>query len=227
MVRGMDRKQHTHFGRDLAMKSRTRFAAMGSVAVLALVAGGIGMGMGGRGEVNTTRSVVVPEAEGKTYALDPVHSNVLFKIKHMNVSNFYGRFNKVTGSFSTGEAASVDVTVDASSVDTNNSKRDDHVKSPDFFSVKEFGEMTFKSTGLKKSGDSWKGTGDLTFHGVKKSVDVELKLVGAGPGMGGKGEVAGVETSFTIKRSDYGVKGMVGMLGDEVTIWVSLEGGAK
>ncbi len=208
------------------MKSTTRFAVMGSVAALALVAGGIAMGMGGRDATPAASAAAVP-AEGKTYAIDSVHSNVLFKIKHMNVSNFYGRFNKVTGSFTTGDTASVDVTVDASSVDTNNSKRDDHVKSPDFFSVKEFGEMTFKSTGLKKSGESWKGSGDLTFHGVKKTIEVELKLVGQGPGMGGKGEAAGVETSFTIKRSDYGVKGMVGPLGDDVTIWVSLEGGAK
>lgn len=206
------------------MKSTTRFAAMGSVAALALVAGGIAMGMGGR---DAAAPAVSAPAEGKTFTLDPVHSNVVFKIKHMNVSNFYGRFNKVTGSFTTGETASVDVTVDASSVDTNNSKRDDHVKSPDFLSVKEFGEITFKSTGLKKSGESWKGAGDLTFHGVKKSIEVELKLVGSGPGMGGKGEAAGVEASFTIKRSDYGVKGMVGPLGDDVTIWVSLEGGAK
>lgn len=208
----------------MQMKTSARFAAMGSVAALALAAAGIGMGMG---EHEAAPAVSAPAAEGKTYGIDAVHSSVLFKIKHMNVSNFYGRFNKVSGSFTTGETGSIDVTVDANSVDTNNSKRDDHVKSPDFFSVKEFGEITFKSTSLKKSGESWKGSGDLTFHGVKKTIEVELKLVGTGPGMGGKGEVAGVETSFTIKRSDYGVKGMVGPLGDDVTIWVSLEGAAK
>ncbi len=206
------------------MKTSARFAAMGSVAALALAAAGIGMGMGGH---EAAPAVSAPAAEGKTYAIDSVHSNVLFKIKHLNVSNFYGRFNKVTGSFATGETGSIDVTVDANSVDTNNSKRDDHVKSPDFFSAKEFGEITFKSTSLKKSGESWKGSGELTFHGVKKTIEVELKLVGTGPGMGGKGEVAGVETSFTIKRSDYGIKSMIGPLGDDVTIWVSLEGGAK
>ena len=207
------------------MKQSTRFAVLGSVAALALAAAGIGMGMGGHDTSAPAPSA--PAADTKSFTIDPVHSSVVFKIKHMNASNFYGRFNKVTGSFSTGDTGSIDVTVDASSVDTNNTKRDDHVKSPDFFSAKEFGKITFKSTSLKKSGEAWKGSGELNFHGVKKTIDVELKLVGSGPGMGGKGEVAGVETSFTIKRTDYGVKGMVGPLGDDVTLWVSLEGGTK
>ena len=206
------------------MKTSMRLAMAGGVAAAVLVVAGIGMGMGGRG---AGASPNVAAGEAKTFTVDPVHSNVVFKVKHLNASNFYGRFDKVMGSFSVGETASFDVKVEAASVNTNNSKRDDHVKSPDFFSAKEFPEISFSGKDFKKSGDSWKGSGALTLHGVTKTVEVEVKQTGMGPGMGGKGEIAGVETSFTIKRTDYGVKGMVGPLGDEVTLWVALEGGVK
>ena len=207
------------------MKTSMRFVLGGSVAAAALLAAGIGMGMGGRDAADPATAAA--PAEAKTFSIDPVHSNVIFKIKHNNASNFYGRFDKVSGSFTVGDTASFDVKVDAASVDTNNSKRDDHVKSPDFLSVKEFPEISFSGKDFKKSGDSWKGSGELSLHGVKKTIEVEIKQIGMGAGMGGKGEVAGVEANITIKRTDYGVKGMVGPLGDDVTLWVSLEGGSK
>jgi polyisoprenoid-binding protein YceI len=206
------------------MKTSTRFAAMGSVAALAIAAAGIGMGMGGHEAA--TASAPAP-AEAKTYTVDPVHTSVVFKIKHMGTSNFYGRFDETSGSFTLGETCSVEMTVKTDSVDTNNKKRDSDVKGPDMLGVKEFPEMKFVGKDFKKSGEgAWKGTGQLTFHGQTKPLEVEIKQTGGGKGMGGK-QIAGIEASFTFKRSEFGSTAMVGPLSDEVTIWVASEGGMK
>jgi polyisoprenoid-binding protein YceI len=217
----------------------TRLLALSGIAAVAFAAAGTMMAIGGRepqtisglGQGLSKGLAATPAAapaDAKTFTVDPVHSNVIFRIKHLNASNFYGRFNETTGSFTLGDTAAADITVKAGSVDTHNSKRDDHVKSPDFFSAKEFPDITFSATSLKKAGEGvWRGSGDLTLHGVKKTIDVDIHQNGGGPGMGGKGEVAGIECSFHINRTDYGIKTMVGPLSDDVMLIVSLEGGTK
>lgn len=194
-----------------------------SLTALALVAG-VALNSGASPVV----AAAAESAEGKTFQVDPVHASVVFKIKHLNASNFYGTLNDISGSFTLGDTLSTAVVVKADSVESRNPKRNDHIKSPDFFSAKEFPEMKFVAKDLKSSGaDAWKGSGDLTFRGVTKSIEVEIKKTGGGPGMGGKGEVAGIETTFTFKRSDFGSKGLIGPLSDEVTVTVALEGGSK
>lgn len=165
------------------------------------------------------------------FTVDAVHSSVLFRIKHLNTSYFYGRFKDVTGSFvldpAHPEAGSITATVTADSVDTNNAKRDSHVKSPDFLSAKEYPTLTFKSTAIKKTSEhTFDVTGDLTCRGVTKSITVPVELTGQGPGMGGS-TIAGLETVFTINRSDYGVSFMPQGLGEEIRIIVALEGAHK
>ena len=166
-----------------------------------------------------------------TYEIDPVHSSVLFKIRHLNVADFYGRFNEVTGtvSFDKEDAAksSVSLEVKIDSVDTHNAKRDQHLKSPDFFNAKQFPVMSFKSTKVEKSGDdAYKVTGDFTLHGVTKSITVDFKRGGEGKCM--QGEVrSGGATEFTVKRSDYGMTFMLDGLGDEVAVILSFEGVKK
>ena len=109
------------------------------------------------------------------------------------------------------------------SVDTKNEKRDQHLKNADFFNAKQFPVMTFKSTKVEGSGDTYKVTGDLTLHGVTKPLTLEIKKGGEAKGM--EGEIrGGGETKFAIKRSDYGMNFMQGPLGDEINIVVSLEG---
>jgi len=167
------------------------------------------------------------EADGKTYTIDPVHTSVVFKIKHMNTSNFYGRFNRSSGSFTLGETFSADVTIPTESVDTNNSKRDSDIKAAEYLGARDFPEIKFVAKNLAKSGDGWKGKADLTFHGQTKPIDVEIHQTGAGKSpMGGK-EIAGIETMFTIKRSEFGSKGGMGGVGDDVTLIVASEGGVK
>lgn len=191
------------------------------------VMGGAG-GAGGAGAGEPTAAAPAGSAASKSYAVDALHASVVFKIKHLNASNFYGSFNEIGGTFALGETASFDVSVKAESVDSRNDKRDQHIKSPDFLSAKEFPEMTAKATGLKKTGENtFKGTADLTFRGVTKPIEITLIQTGAGKGMDGKTELAGIESSFTFKRSDFGSKGLIGPVSDEVSITVALEGAAK
>jgi len=162
-----------------------------------------------------------------TFKLDPVHSSVIFSIRHLGITNFYGRFNDVSGTVVFDKAdpskSSVEVTVPVESVDTNNEKRDQHLKSPDFFNAKQFPMIIFKSKTVEASGDSYKVTGELTLHGVTKPLTLEIKKGAEAKGM--EGEIrGGGETRLTIKRSDFGMNFMQGPLGDDVTVYLSMEG---
>jgi polyisoprenoid-binding protein YceI len=167
-----------------------------------------------------------PVQAAETFEIDPIHSSVLFKIRHLNVADFHGRFNEIKGNVSfdkdSPEKSAVTAEVAVESVDTHNDKRNQHLKSPDFFNAKQFPTISFKSTKVEKSGDIFKITGDFTLHGVTKSITVDFKKVGEGKGM--QGELrAGGGTEFTIKRSDYGMTFMQNAVGDEVGIILSLE----
>ncbi len=162
-----------------------------------------------------------------TYKVDGVHSSLIFGIKHNGVTNFYGAFKDISGTvtFDAADASKslVELTVPVESVDTRNEKRDQHLKSPDFFNSKQFPTITFKSTKVEGSGESYKISGDLTLHGVTKPITVDFKR--GVDGKGGQGKTTGGgEARFTIKRSDYDMKFMVGPLGDDVNIILSLEG---
>jgi polyisoprenoid-binding protein YceI len=164
------------------------------------------------------------------FQVDSVHSSVIFRVKHMNVSYAYGRFNDVSGKFlldETDPSKSVfDLTIKSESVDTASTKRDSHLKGADFFNAKQFPTIAFKSNSVTKSGSGYDVTGDLTLHGVTKPVTFRLASTGTGKSPVG-GTVAGVEASTVIKRSDFGMTYMVGPIGDEVTVTVALEGGRK
>jgi polyisoprenoid-binding protein YceI len=164
-----------------------------------------------------------------TYEIDSVHSTVGFKIKHLNTSWAFGRFDEIHGSITVDpakpEASKVEVTVQTETVDTKIKKRDDHLRSPDFFDVKQFPTITFKSKSVQKKGDNvYAVTGDLTLHGVTKSVTVDMENTGAidSPQMG---KLAGFYGTITVKRSDYGMNFMPDALSDEVQVVMSFEGG--
>lgn len=162
------------------------------------------------------------------YNVDPVHSFVTFRVQHLQVSYAYGRFNepqeKLTIDESDPSKSSMEFTLQVDKVDTGNAGRDAHLKKSDFFSAAEFPEITFKSTAIKKIDDkTWEVTGDLSLHGVTKPLTVQVKRIGTGPGM--KGETrTGLETMFTIKRSDFGMNFMIPQIGDEITLAVGIEG---
>jgi len=168
--------------------------------------------------------------EAQAYDLDNVHSTVLFRVKHLNSTYVWGRFNVMKGSFEFDpeqpEAGEIEVNINARSVDTANRDRDKHLKGPDFFNVKQFPRITFKSTGIKKTdGDRYEVTGDLTLHGVTKSITAEMEWVGTGEMRGMR--KGGFEARTTIRRSEFGIDFMPNALGDEITIIAAIEGSAK
>ena len=167
----------------------------------------------------------------ETFAVDTVHSTVLYKVKHLNVSHAYGRFNNISGSFAIDPAdpanSKFEFTVKTDSIDTGNQGRDNHLKGPDFFNARQFPTITFKSKSVESAGkDAYKVTGDLTLHGVTKEVTLKVDHTGAGAGMRGE-KISGIHTELGLKRSDFGMKNMMGAVADDVTVVVSIEGTAK
>ena len=162
-----------------------------------------------------------------TYKLDPVHSVALFKVSHLGISTTWGRFNKVDGAFiwdADLAKATLNVNVVIDSLDTNDGKRDQHLKSPDFFNAKQFPTATFAAKSWKKTGEkTFDVTGDLTITGTTKSVTVPVVMVGAGA-TPFKDTRAGFDATIAFKRSDFGMKDKIEFAGDDVTLFISIEG---
>jgi polyisoprenoid-binding protein YceI len=160
------------------------------------------------------------------WAVDAVHSSVVFRVKHMNTSHAWGRFNSLAGSITLDSAdpaqSKVAFTIKANSVDTNNKARDAHLMSPDFFSAVQYPNITFASESVTKSARGYEVIGSLTFHGVTKPLAFVLVPSGSGKDMKG-GEIAGFDASFVVKQSDFGITKMAAAIGDEVSVYVSLE----
>lgn len=165
-----------------------------------------------------------------SYAVDPVHSSVVFRVKHLNTSHAWGRFNDIAGSFTLDEsnpsASRLEFTVKAASVDTNNEARDNHLRGPDFFNAVQYPDISFASKTVEKTAEGYEVSGELTFHGVTKPLTVTLVPTGTGKDMRGNA-IAGVDATFTIKQSDFGVTMMAAAIGDAVTLFVSIEGVKK
>lgn len=160
-----------------------------------------------------------------TYELDPAHTSITFKITHLKISTVNGRFNNPTGKFvidSNLEKSSLNVEVAAESVDTGISKRDEHLRSPDFFDLKKFPKISFESTAFKATATGFAIDGKITLHGVTKPVTITLTKTGEGKDPWG-GFRVGYETTFKVNRSDYGMDYMQGVVGDEVTLTVNIE----
>jgi polyisoprenoid-binding protein YceI len=167
-------------------------------------------------------------AAGDDYAIDPAHSGVTFQIRHADVSWIPGRFNQFSGEFTLDSAdpgkSSFKMTIKPDSVDTNNAKRDGHLKSPDFFNTKQYPTIEFASTSVAPIEGGYQVTGNVTLHGETRPVTFELK--------GGKMtefpkgiKRTGYTTQFQVKRSEFGVGKKFGekMLGDDVWVDVGFE----
>jgi len=169
----------------------------------------------------------------ENYTIDPVHSSVAFNIRHF-VSKVPGKFNKFSGTITVDrdnlEKSSAEATIDVGSLDTDNTKRDDHVRGPDFFDVAKYPTMTFKSTSWKKTGENtFDVTGDLTIKDVTKPVVLKVTSLGFGPGMQGK-QLSGWEATTTIDKKEFNVKDpamLDAALGDDVTITINIEAGTQ
>ncbi len=163
-----------------------------------------------------------------TYQIDTAHSMILFRAKHNGITYNYGRFNEFAGEITMDEDVSkstVEFEVKTASVDTANKKRDQHLRSPDFFSAKQFPVITFKSTkaGMKEGKeDVLEVTGDLELLGVKKSITVDVEITGRGKGRQGEALI-GFQSVFTINRSEFGMTYGAGSVSDDVQLTVSIE----
>ncbi len=168
-------------------------------------------------------TLTVTTAHAESWELDSAHAAVMFKVSHFDgLSHQYGRFNDIKGSLNTGEDSAFEFTVATASIDTNNAKRDDHLRSPDFFNAKQFPVITFRGSEISETDNGLALSGDLTLHGVTQPLSVVLTKVGEGDDPWGNHRI-GLETTFTIKRSEFGMDKMIGPVGDEVTLIISFE----
>ena len=175
----------------------------------------------------------MPASALAAWSIDPAHSSVAFKVRHMMVSNVRGEFTKFDGQVTYDPGAptksSVSVTIDASSIDTGNKKRDDHLRSSDFFDVAKYPKLTFVSKKVRQVAKGLEVVGDLSIHGVTK--EVVLKVEGpTSPRKNPWGkDVVGVEAETSIKRTDFGLKWNKALeaggllVGEEVRILIELE----
>jgi len=166
-------------------------------------------------------------AATSTWQIDPAHANTQFTVRHLGISNVQGEFTKISGTIVLDDAdiskSSVDATIDVTSVDTRVTRRDDDLKSPNFFDAAKFPTMTFQSTKIWSTGDgAAKMTGNLTIKGVTK--EVTLDVDGPTPpikAMGGSRR--GVSATTKINRQDFGVSADPGVVGDQISITLDLE----
>ncbi|HVP61034.1 MAG TPA: YceI family protein [Myxococcaceae bacterium] len=153
-------------------------------------------------------ALVALPAAASTWDIDPAHTESSFVVKHMMVSNVRGQFGKTTGVIEQDDKditkSSAQITIDTTTIDTREPKRDAHLKSPDFFDVEKFPTITFKSTKMTKGeGNTLKVTGDLTIHGVTKSVVLNVEYT---PETLAGGKLRrGITATTKVNRKDFGL----------------------
>jgi polyisoprenoid-binding protein YceI len=177
-------------------------------------------------------ALATPAFAADTYTFDKAHSNVGFQVRHI-FTNVSGRFTDYSGTISVDrakpESSSVEFTIQATSIDTGEAKRDGHLRSPDFFDVAKHPTITFKSTAVKPNGkDSYLVTGDFTMRGVTKQITLPVTVLGEAKDPMGTDKM-GLETGTTLNRKEYGLNwnrtletGGV-LVGDEVKVQISIE----
>ena len=167
------------------------------------------------------------------YTIDPGHADIVFSISHLGFSKTFGRFNTVSGQIIVDEEtparSSVLVIIDATSIDTNHSARDRHIRSPEFLDVKKYPEIRFQSRQLRMTGPTKAlVTGDFTMHGVTKTIALPVRLSKIGEHPIAKGTlVAGFSSMVTINRSEYGVRSFSPAIGEEIDIFIEVEATRK
>jgi len=172
-------------------------------------------------------------AGASTWEIDPAHSVAQFSVRHMMVSNVRGEFGKMSGWVNLDDKdvarSTAEATIDTTTINSREPKRDTHLKSPDFFDVEKYPAMTFKSTSFKKVGpEKYKVAGNLTLHGVTKPVVLDVEAPDAVSKLQGQ-ERRGATATTTLNRKDFGLvwnkpveTGGV-LVGDEVVITLDLE----
>lgn len=166
------------------------------------------------------------QIQAGTYAVDPGHTQVGWRVSHMGFSNYAGGFSDVSGTLElqpkNPAAAKLSVKIPVASVTTTSAKLTDELKGDQWLDAAKFPDMTFVSTKVTPAGkDHAKVTGDLTLHGVTKPVTLDVTLVGACVNPLSKKYTVGFEATGTLKRSEFGVKTYVPLIGDELHLTIA------
>jgi len=178
----------------------------------------------------TLSLALTAQAAVETYKIDPTHSSVGFRVRHI-FTKIPGEFTKFDGTITVDrddlEKSSTEATIAVASINTRDEKRDTHLKSPDFFQVEKFPSISFKSKSWKKTGaDTFDITGDLTIKGVTKEVVLKTKSLGFGPGMRPGTTLSGWEGTTTVDRKDFGIVlsgGMDKAIGSDIDVTITIE----
>ena len=191
----------------------------GATLALALAAGA---GVHAQSAANTDPAAV----QAGAYVLETSHARVLFATSHMGFSTWYGGFAGATGTLkldpANAAASALEVSIPTANVTTTNAKLDDELKGPAWFDAAQFPTITFKSTKVALTGPTTaQVTGDLTFHGVTKPVTLDATFKASGTNPLSKAYTVGFEVKGKIKRSDFGVKTYVPLIGDDVELTIS------
>jgi polyisoprenoid-binding protein YceI len=180
--------------------------------------------------MSSATALQIPGYLAGTWDIDAAHTDVGFVVRHMVVTKVRGRFDQVKGQIVTAEnplESSVDIAIDLTTVSTNNKQRDDHLRSPDFFEVDSFPEMTYQATGAREVGDSFVLDGQLTLKGVSRTVPLTFEMNGVTPDPYG-GTRAGFSATAQINRKDFnvnfeGVQNGVAVVADKIDIHIEVE----
>jgi polyisoprenoid-binding protein YceI len=178
-----------------------------------------------------TATVAIPGYLAGTWKADPAHSEVGFSVRHLMISKTRGRFTSYDVTIDLAEDpldSSVAATIDLASLDTGLEPRDNHLRSADYLEVEKYPTMTYRSTGIRRTDDSWNVDGELTVHGVTRPVPLALELNGFSPDPFG-GQRAGFSATAQINRRDFGIDMTLPMggggvvVGDKVSISLEIQ----
>ncbi|MGH3761942.1 YceI family protein [Actinophytocola sp.] len=180
--------------------------------------------------MSSPTALEIPGYLAGTWDIDPAHTDVGFVVRHMVVTKVRGRFDQVKGEVVTAAnplESSVDIAIDLTSVSTNNAQRDDHLRSPDFFEVDKYPEMTYRTRGARVAGDDFVLDGELTLKGVTRTVPLTFELNGITTDPWG-GTRAGFSATAQINRKDFdvnfeGVQNGVAVVADKIDIHIEVE----
>lgn len=166
-------------------------------------------------------------AAPESYSVDPRHTFPSFEVSHLGFSTQRGRFNKTTGKITLDREAktgTVEIEIDAASVDSGLDKLEEHLRSEDFFNAAKYPTLTFKSTGMTFNSDKPASvTGDFTMLGVTRPVTLTVHAFNCGVHPINKKDVCGADVSATIKRSEFGMTKYVPGVSDEVKLQIQVE----
>ncbi|MQY36998.1 Protein YceI [Streptomyces sp. RB17] len=176
-------------------------------------------------------TIEIPGYRSGTWKADPVHSEIAFSVRHLMINKLRGRFTAYDVTIVTSEdllASSVAVTIDLASIDTGNELRDNHLRAADYLKVEKYPTMSYRSTGIRRTGDGWAIDGELTLHGVTRQVPLAVEVNGFSPDQWG-GQRAGFSATAEINRRDFGIDISVPLdaggvaVGDKVSISLEIQ----